>query len=197
MISLLFLIQFAFAEDFIKESLYHTFERIESNECIYTGTGESSKYYFNNANEVKATFYKTDDCSGTGVTETETPTNHGYKYMQTPKYVGFTVNDGTSNCKYEKYAQRTYYKEGCGKLTLNGMSVEFKKESDSLVLKNYKSGDCSGSPDKTVTIGQCDKCVTGEFNLLNFIKLKGSFYVQCGTVSQMILLILALILFFF
>lgn len=177
------LLQIAVAKDIISENpSANTFTRIESGECVYLGSGVSAEYKFDEK-EMTITSYTKDDCSGDKVSVTLPIESSSLK--DCPEYVGFVGKDDVKDCKHEKYADRVYYKTGCGKSTTG--SVKHVVEGGKLKTNKYKSTDCSGTPE-VKEIGECDTCYNGAV---------GSEIVRCGAISQMILAILAVVFFLF
>ena len=188
------LLQFAFAKnDLIAENKDGTFIRYEDGECVYTGKGQSMKVTFTST-EAVAKHYGNDDCSGDVKKEEKTEiAKSGMKVMECPKYLGFIAKDGTSDCKYQKYAYRTYYKEGC--FPKNDKEYyKYAIENNKLTRKTFDNKDCSGTAKEDVAdqnfAGECNKCHT-------IADDKTSELVICGTVSQMILAVLAVLFFLF
>ena len=61
-------------------------------------------------------------------------------------------------------------------------------ENNKLVTKTYTTKDCSGQS-TSAEIGDCNTC--------HVDPLKNTLFVQCGTISKMILVILAVLFFLF
>ena len=183
------LLQFAVAKDIIEEDkLTNTFERTENGECVTYSETSSMKTKFS-SDEMSVTMCDKAECSGTCVT-TETKLSDDLKIetQDCPEYVGFTVHDKTKDCKYEKTGKRVYYKEGC----FNEILKHTVKDNK-LVTETYKDKGCTGDIVLTKEIGECGKCntkvVIGDYT--------GTVFVQCGAISKMILVLLALVFFLF
>ena len=182
MFALFVLLQVAFAaKDFIFEDSDGEFARWENGECVYVSNGKSRKATFSSGSDFKSYSYDNDDCSGDGKSESSDMSKY---LMDCPKYVGFEMEETGDECKYQSYALRTYYKEGCQKSVVG--SVKYVEEDNKLKSKAYlTSADCSGNAVDT-EIGQCNTCYTDTKR-----------FVQCGTVANFVIALLALIFFLF
>lgn len=188
------LLQLVRSEDLIQfiDNYNITFKRIEDDECYYTGNGKnhtSEKYDFNDE-EVEYKKYKNEDCSGDPIETTKTSLKtflnlKNQKYIECPEYVGFTIKDVSEkkDCKYEESAERIYYKPGCYQ-TGGLSSIQYSVVDNHLIKRTFTSKGCTGV-DTLYDFGECDKCNS-----------KQLWFVQCGSISMMILLVVALILFF-
>ena len=188
------LLQFAFAKnDLILETTDGAFTRIEDGECVYNLASKNSQKATFSSTKAKVETYSSDDCSGSSTSKDVDFGALGYKYIECPKYVGFTGADGTSDCKYQKYSARTYYKEGCHASLLSG-SVKYVVENNKLVRKSYDTKDCSGTTKNSILDqafgGECNTCQVDSVTKIGIL-------VQCGAISQMILAVLAVLFFLF
>ena len=191
MIALFVLLQLAAAatkDIIIEDKSKNTFERIESGQCI-TGSPDASVEYKFSSDKVTVLVCNKAECTGTCYEGTgKIPNGQKLETQDCPKYVGFTINDGTKDCKYESTGDRTYYKEGC----FNNNTKHVVK-NNKLVTETYNGAGCSGTVNKTVEIGECHKC--NQFTEGSTIKYAK--FVQCGDISKMILVLLALVFFLF
>ena len=101
-----------------------------------------------------------------------------------PNYAGFVSEFADeAGCPNERYILREYLKSDCTKI--EGGSSKGVEENGKLIQKLYTSSDCSGEPIENREIGTCDACHADNK------------YVQCGTISNLILLAIVLIAFLF
>ena len=195
-ILLFVLIQISLSKDLIKflngES---TFQRYEDGECYSTPeydskgkvTKEKSVYYSFDDDEIEIENYNSNDCSGDVVSTEKMKLNdyinkNSYNYTDCPEYVGFIIPDKTDNCDNEERGVRTYFKTGCHKQ--GSKSFQFAVHEEKLLMRSFSTKGCTGDSSNTF-YGTCDSCTANKH------------YVQCGSISTMIILLLTFILFLF
>ena len=98
-----------------------------------------------------------------------------------PDHAGFIVEAG-SGCKYEHCGTRVYFSGEC--TAFGDYSLKYEEKDGKLVGIGYTSKDCTGDGESE-ELGSCGTC------------LEGGEYLQCGTISNMVILLLALIFFMF
>lgn len=69
------LLQNVLSKDLIYEMQGHFFERIKNDECYYLEKYTSIKYHFSSVDRVTSTRYLTENCTGEGITKTESLAN--------------------------------------------------------------------------------------------------------------------------
>ena len=194
MIQLLFflILSVVSKQDIIKENRNSPkFERYENGVCYYDEQNSSQKYIINENNTVTKEKYRSSNCEQGTLTKSEIVNSKSYELKECPKYVAFFVEDDSPGCPHESNGKREYFKEGCFlyDATQSIRSYQYEEKKNELIISYYASTDCTGEVTKTNNY-KCDSCIEDNYEW-------ESFYVQCGDVMNMILLVCLMLLILF
>ena len=185
------LIQVAAAKDLIQDLGDGKFFRIEKGKCWHNQlTGTSIKYINEDGDKVTLEEHTTKDCSGkptsTSVLNSTQLQGINWQLKDCPKWTGYLVTDSDAKCANKDTNTKIYLSDGCHKKS-DGTSLKYLIEKSALREDSYKKANCE-EYDKTAEYGKCDECAKAN---------SGYQFVKCGTVSKMILAVLAVLFFLF